>query len=174
MSTFVRDVTISDYTEIEAGNSFTKTWKIENTGTCTWSSDYSLEFVSGDEMDGSSTAIGESVNPGASVEISVDMAAPEDADEYTGYWQLENSGGTLFGSKFYVLIVVPDATSTPTVTSTAISATSTTAPTSTAMLTSTTVPTTVPTATTAPTDPTEPTPAPETEPAASTDTTSGG
>lgn len=149
-STFVKDVTISDGTELEAGESFTKIWKIKNTGTCTWDSNTTVEFVSGDDLDGESTEIGESVAPGETIEISIDMIAPADPDEYTGYWQLANSSGTLFGSKFYVQIVVSEATSTPTVTQTS-SPTATATPGATAVPTSTLVPTNAPSATTAPT-----------------------
>src|SRR5688572_24073099 len=47
---FVEDVTVPDNTRIEAGEEFTKTWKLQNTGSCTWT-DYTIAFVSGDQMD---------------------------------------------------------------------------------------------------------------------------
>src|SRR5919106_856094 len=51
---FVEDVTVPDNTRIEAGEEFTKTWKLQNTGSCTWA-DYTIAFVSGDEMDAPDT-----------------------------------------------------------------------------------------------------------------------
>src|SRR5574338_1618752 len=48
---FVRDVTIPDGTVFAPGATFTKTWRIKNAGTCTWSG-YSLVFDSGDSMGG--------------------------------------------------------------------------------------------------------------------------
>src|SRR5215211_5720715 len=47
---FVEDVTVPDNTRLTAGEEFTKTWKLQNTGSCTWT-DYTIAFVSGDRMD---------------------------------------------------------------------------------------------------------------------------
>src|SRR3989304_4012127 len=35
-ATFVADVTIPDNSEVGAGTTFTKTWRVGNLGTCTW------------------------------------------------------------------------------------------------------------------------------------------
>src|SRR5205085_2302887 len=43
--TFVSE-TIPDNTTEPAGQSFTKTWTVRNTGTTTWDSSYSLQYVS--------------------------------------------------------------------------------------------------------------------------------
>src|SRR5688572_30774374 len=47
---FVEDVTVPDNTRLDAEEKFTKTWKLQNTGSCTWT-DYTIAFVSGDKMD---------------------------------------------------------------------------------------------------------------------------
>jgi hypothetical protein len=120
-SGYMSDVTIDDGTILAPGATFTKTWKMANTGSCSWSSSYSIAFVSGDDMDGSETEIEESVSPGSTAEISVNLTAPDDEGTYTGYWQLANSSGTLFGEKVYVQIVVSEdaVTATPTATASA-------------------------------------------------------
>src|SRR5688572_2187376 len=41
---FVEDVSIPDNTRLEAGEKFTKTWKLQNTGSCTWTG-YTIAFV---------------------------------------------------------------------------------------------------------------------------------
>ena len=43
---FVRDVTIPDGTIVEPGRDFTKTWRLKNVGTCSWTTAYALVFVS--------------------------------------------------------------------------------------------------------------------------------
>src|SRR5438094_4289042 len=43
--TFVSE-TIPDNTTEPAGQSFTKTWTVRNSGTTTWNSGYSLQYVS--------------------------------------------------------------------------------------------------------------------------------
>ena len=47
---FVEDVTIPDETVIPAGKPFTKTWKLQNVGTCVWTDEYSFDFVDGNLM----------------------------------------------------------------------------------------------------------------------------
>jgi hypothetical protein len=148
-SVFVSDVTISDGSVIAPGQMFVKTWLLRNAGTCTWSKSYILIFVSGDDLDGEDTLIGESVSPGEQVKVSVSLTAPDDYATYTGYWRLVNASGVAFGASFWVKILVSDEAATVTSTPTATSETST--PTSTAQATATPIPTTAPTATPAPT-----------------------
>jgi hypothetical protein len=121
-SAYVSDVTIEDGTELAPGESFTKTWEFENTGSCAWRKTFSVEFVSGDDMDGSSTEIDTVVDPGEEAELSISLTAPEDEGAYTGYWQLADSNGHTFGERVYVQIVVSDAvaSSTPTATPTTV------------------------------------------------------
>jgi hypothetical protein len=142
-SVYISDVTIPDGTVFEPGATFTKTWGIQNTGTCTWSSSYSIVFSNGENMSGEATSIGQSVAPGSTAEISVELIAPEADGTYTGYWILENGSATAFGGYVYVQIIVSSGSATNTPTSTPASATST----NTALPTNTTAPaaTTVPT-----------------------------
>jgi hypothetical protein len=118
---FVADVTIPDDTFIDPGDSFTKTWRLKNLGTCTWTSSYALVFSHGDQLGGpGSTALTGAVNPGGTVDLSVDLTAPGSEGTYQGYWMLRNGNGVLFGiggsgdSPFWVRIKVPGPTPTPT------------------------------------------------------------
>jgi len=110
---FISDVTIPDGTEFAAGESFTKTWRLRNDGTCTWDSAYSLIFASGDQLSGvdSKQLTDGTVTPGETIDVSVDLVAPDGAETYTGYWLLQAGDGGSFGldragSAFYVQIVV--------------------------------------------------------------------
>ena len=105
-SAYVSDVTISDGTVFAPGANFTKTWRIQNTGTCTWNSNYSLIFSSGERMSGTTTTIDQSVAPDETGDISVELTAPDTDGTYTGYWILSNSSSTAFGNYVYVQIVV--------------------------------------------------------------------
>src|SRR5512134_463768 len=53
---FVKDVTIPDGSQLAPGEVFTKIWRLQNRGTCTWTPDYMLVYTSGDPM-GSTTAV---------------------------------------------------------------------------------------------------------------------
>jgi hypothetical protein len=117
---FANDVTIPDGTSIVAGTTFTKTWSIKNTGTCAWTTAYTLKFASGNQMSGATTAIGSAVAAGNNINVSISMTAPTTAGTYTGYWRMANASGSLFGGMVSVSIVVPASTPTPTITTTPI------------------------------------------------------
>jgi hypothetical protein len=140
---YVSDVTYPDGTNVAPDTDFTKTWKIQNTGTCTWTETYRIKFVSGSQMGGATTEIGQEVKPGETVKVSVDLTSPTTAGTYTGYWQMANDSGTLFGGYVSVSIyvtastitVTPTKTGTPTQTPVYIVVTATPLPTETATAT---------------------------------------
>jgi hypothetical protein len=129
-SAFVSDVTIPDGTVMSPGQKFTKTWLMQNTGTCTWDTNYSIAFVSGDAMSGVKTPLTLSVPSGQQIKISVNLIAPTDTGNFKGIWQLMNGNGVSFGAAPWVLIKVSAATPTVTTAPTNTSAppTNTSAP----------------------------------------------
>jgi len=112
LAQFVRDVSIPDGSIFAPGAAFTKTWRLRNAGTCTWSG-YSLVFDSGDAMNGASpTTIG-SVGPGQEVDVSVNLTAPATNGSYRGFWRIRNASGVFLpvlngteGRSFFVDIKV--------------------------------------------------------------------
>ncbi len=95
---FVADVTVPDGTKVSPGLSFTKTWRLKNTGTCAWTTAYTLVFSSGNQLGGpSSLNLPGSVQPGQTVDLSVTLTAPGTAGHYIGYWKLKNASGIQFG-----------------------------------------------------------------------------
>lgn len=114
-SAFVSDVTIPDNTSMTAGQTFKKTWKLQNTGTCPWTTAYKVTFVSGNQMNGVAEAITVEVPAGGSADVSVNMTAPASAGDAVGYWILTNASGQKFGTNFYVLIKVGGTSTTGTV-----------------------------------------------------------
>jgi len=142
---FVRDVTIPSGTVMEPGTIFTKTWKVENTGTCEWAFNYALIFAGGNALDGETGRIQRKVPVGSWTELSVAMAAPKEPGTYTSSWRFSD-GTNMFGSTLSMSIVVQSPTSTP------VPATATRTPTP--------APTSTPTPTPTPTDTPTPTPTP--------------
>lgn len=104
---WVADFTIPDGTHVSAGQQFVKTWTIKNTGTCTWTTAYTLNYGYGEKMNGASTAISKDVPPSGSIEVSVTLTAPATVGAYKGYWRLSNANGYFFGEFLSVSIVVP-------------------------------------------------------------------
>ncbi len=95
---FVKDVSIPDGTVWIQGTSLTKTWRLKNRGSCTWTPDYSLAFSHGDQMEASaSLRLPGYVLPGETIDISVDLKAPNTPGHYVGHWMLKNPSGVLFG-----------------------------------------------------------------------------
>lgn len=169
---FISDITIPDGTILSSGSTFTKTWRLRNDGTCSWTSSYLLVFYSGNSMDGPATQqlTTTTIIPGQTIDVSVSLTAPTDYGTYNGYWLLRNASGVNFGiskggSPFYVQVVV-GTTLTPTITSTSTTPTATP--------TATTVATTEPTATTAPTTASTATTAPTSTFVPTSTTTTGG
>lgn len=112
---FVQDVTVPDGARFTARETFTKTWRLRNRGTCTWTPDYMLVFVRGDQMGGTTAVrLPGYVAPGQSVDVSVTLTAPDKRGSFTGYWMLRNPSGVLFGfgnnanQAFYVTIKVEE------------------------------------------------------------------
>jgi hypothetical protein len=105
-SVYVSDVTIPDGTEVESGASFRKTWGVRNTGSCRWTTAYTIAYAGGEQMDGTTAHIPEAVNPGDATQISVDLVAPSIPGNYTGHWQMKNPGGFYFGVVLFVQIIV--------------------------------------------------------------------
>jgi hypothetical protein len=99
LSSFVADVTIPDGTQIVLNQAFSKTWRLKNAGTCTWTSGYTLVFESGDQLGGpaSQTLTNGSVAPGGNLDITVNLVAPGSTGTYRGNWKIREPGGALFG-----------------------------------------------------------------------------
>lgn len=116
---FVSDVNYPDGTDVQPGLHFTKTWRLRNTGSCTWTSSYALVFDHGAAM-GAAAAVpltSGSVASGGTVDVSIDLTAPSTPGTYQGYFKLRNASGVLFGigaaadQAFWVKIdVVPTST----------------------------------------------------------------
>jgi hypothetical protein len=95
---FVGDVSVPDLATFTPGAAFTKTWRLRNTGTCTWTALYSLVFVGGDAMSSASTIpLPGVVRPGETIDVSVYLIAPDSTGVYKGSWMLQNDSGLLFG-----------------------------------------------------------------------------
>jgi hypothetical protein len=116
------DVTVPDDTTVYPGEYFSKTWRLINAGSCNWDANYAVVWFSGDEL-GLNRAqnFNGVVAVGQSVDVTVDMLAPETPGVYQSNWKLRNNQGTLFGigpggsAPFWArVVVVSILTDTPT------------------------------------------------------------
>ncbi|RPJ19612.1 MAG: hypothetical protein EHM33_29985, partial [Chloroflexi bacterium] len=95
---FVTDATVPDGTTFSPGAAFTKTWRLKNVGSCTWTTSYKLLYYSGEPMSAPTTVnLPWSTTWGQTVDISVNMVAPNAVGKYRSYWILANASGQYFG-----------------------------------------------------------------------------
>lgn len=95
----VTNVTVDDGTLFQPDTPFTKTWRLKNIGSCAWTTGYALVFTGGDQLSGPvSILLNSVVEPGQTVDISIDLLAASTPGVYTGYWQLRDASGVLFGT----------------------------------------------------------------------------
>ncbi|HXF86249.1 MAG TPA: NBR1-Ig-like domain-containing protein [Anaerolineales bacterium] len=131
---FVRDVTIPDNTPMNPGQTFTKTWRVFNAGTCAWEAGFKFTFTGGNALNGATYTLPSTVPPNTEIDISIAMTAPTTPGTYRSNWRMSTAGGQLFGDEVYVIIVVGNVTTIPTTTtptSTSAPPTSTPEPTAT-------------------------------------------
>jgi hypothetical protein len=110
---FVSDVTYPDGSDVTLSSPFTKIWRLKNVGTCTWTSSYALAYVSGERF-GAPAAVPmpTNVGPGQTVDLAINLTAPNQSGRFRGDWQLRNGSNELFGigqnanSSFYVVVDV--------------------------------------------------------------------
>jgi len=97
--------TIPDGTEFNVGTDFDKSWRLKNTGTCTWNTNYKILFADGDKMGGpSSKNLTQSVAPGEQYDFVLDLKAPNTAGTYKGFWKIADDQGKLFVHNLWVEI----------------------------------------------------------------------
>ena len=120
---FVGDLNLDDNNmqsppPMSPGQAFTKGWRIQNSGTCSWNPSYRLVFVGGNtpaaSMGGQPTPVQGIVAPGQQFDMFVNLVAPLTPGVYQGIWQMVDPQNQPFGDRIWVGITVPAApTATP-------------------------------------------------------------
>ena len=102
---YIKDVTIPDNTKMKAGEVFTKTWKVQNTGGCAWAPGFTFRLIGGEAMNGQTLTLTKPVPVGATVDLSIDMVAPTGRTGIVaGTWQMADAKGNFFGDALSVYI----------------------------------------------------------------------
>jgi hypothetical protein len=111
---FVRDATILDNTGVKPAEVFTKSWLVENIGTCPWKSGYQVVLIGGIAMGGSPFKVLQDVAPGGRIQVSIKMVAPTNqSGTVEGTWKMSDEGGATFGDFMSVVVVVASPSGTP-------------------------------------------------------------
>ena len=102
---YVADVTAPDGAAIEAGQAFTKTWRVRNSGTSTWA-DFTLEHAADERMGGPDSVPLPPLAPDETGEVSIALVAPTEPGRHRSTWKARNARGRLFAFELYADILV--------------------------------------------------------------------
>ena len=106
----VEDVTVPAGTDYKPGDSFKKTWRLINTGTCDWTVDFKITYVGGNVFGSDTEKIRQRVAVGNIADITLNMVAPGGSGTVVSNWQMATDTGLLFGSVLTVSIDLPGST----------------------------------------------------------------
>jgi hypothetical protein len=98
-----------DGATVQAGQTFTKSWTLRNTGTATWRNSCNHKFAfDGGERFGAPeyTDVGGDVAPGQTKTFTLNMTAPSTPGLYRGYWKMDRYGTGRFGDRVWVEVNV--------------------------------------------------------------------
>jgi len=128
-ASFVADVTVPDNTNFNHGDVIHKVWRVKNSGTCAWNSQYTLVFSSGDQMDAPDSTPLTATQPGATLDIAIDMKAPAEDGAYRADFEIQNPAGVAIpidqAKTLWAAITVGAATAGSSETSTVVPASTT-------------------------------------------------
>ena len=104
--TFVEDLTIPDGTSVIPGSVLDKRWQVENSGTCNWDADYSIQRTAGPELGAPQNLALYPARSGGEAMLRIEFIAPLEAGTYRSAWQAYNPQGVAFGDPFYIEFAV--------------------------------------------------------------------
>ena len=107
----VENVTVPDGTKYDPGDTFTKTWRLINTGTCDWTGEFKITYVGGNLFGSDTTKIRQRVPVGSTGDISLPMVAPSGSGTVVSNWQMASDTGARFGPVLTISIELPVTTS---------------------------------------------------------------
>ncbi|HHS98406.1 MAG TPA: hypothetical protein ENK08_11050, partial [Chloroflexi bacterium] len=96
---YVADVTIPDGTMMDPGTSFVKTWRVRVEEDCGGPFMAELIFDGGTDMGGPPSVPVTMPAEGNEVDVSVQLAAPQEPGTYRSYWRFRTQEGLVFGPR---------------------------------------------------------------------------
>jgi len=110
----VADVTVPRGSVFKPGDAFVKTWRFASSGNCPWEKGSTLVFKGGDRLDAPDSVQVDTVEVGKSVDVSLNMKAPQAFGAYVSQWALQRpSGQVITTTEMNILVPAPTATRGP-------------------------------------------------------------
>lgn len=108
-STFIKDVTLTDSSEVCINEKLVKVWRLINTGDKPWPIGSCLTYISGDKLSATESVIlDREVQPDETLDISFNFIAPSKPGRYISHFRMASPEGQLFGQRIYIDIIVDD------------------------------------------------------------------
>ncbi len=111
---YLADITIPDGSKLKTGETFTKTWLVENNGDTAWGEGFKLVHIGGDPMGQTTNFSLPAAVPGQRVNISIPMTAPTQMWRVISRWRMQDERGRFFGQHLYVDVFVVEDSQPPT------------------------------------------------------------
>lgn len=105
---FITDVTVGDGEAVPPNTTFTKTWKVANSGDEPWPAGCQLRFCQGDNLANTDRAVLSVLNPRETADISLEMHSPATPGVYQSQWRMCTATGMYFGEPIWVIITVAE------------------------------------------------------------------
>ena len=102
-----------DATPAQEGAALVRTWHVRNSGTCAWTTEYSLVLVEGDSFGMAPVPLAAPVAPGEESDLQILLTVPSSPGLYSGGWALQSPEGDLLGAGSRPLRVRINVGSTP-------------------------------------------------------------
>ncbi|OGO72649.1 MAG: hypothetical protein A2Z49_05115 [Chloroflexi bacterium RBG_19FT_COMBO_56_12] len=103
--TYLLDLTIPDGSQVSAGSSLDKRWKVQNSGTCNWDERYRIKLVSGSDLGAQEQTLFPA-RSGTELTVQILFIVPAEPGTYQSAWQAHDPQGNPFGDPFYIQVVV--------------------------------------------------------------------
>jgi hypothetical protein len=104
--TFIKDVNIPDGTSFEPGVPIEKVWLVQNSGSCNWDADYTLQLVNDESLSAAKEQTLFPARSGAEAEIRITFTAPQEPGRYKSIWQAFAPDDIPFGDPIYIDIII--------------------------------------------------------------------
>lgn len=106
--TFIQDITIGEGESVPPDTDFTKTWRVQNSGTEAWPQGSYLRFLQGHILGSNERQEVRSLQPQEYANISIQMHSPKECGLYQGQWRMCAQNGMFFGETIWVILEVKE------------------------------------------------------------------
>ncbi len=103
---YLANITIPDGTLMTPGETFQKTWRFGNSGTCPIDSSFDFAYFGAERMNGPWQVSAPASVPGEEFDLTLSFTAPAEPGQHESVYRFRMPDGEWFGSRPYVRIIV--------------------------------------------------------------------